>query len=237
MHLIELIDFKLSLPEAEENGLSGTRLCLSRGDACAIQADVPEKASLLIKTLATLVRPETGTYRFDQTALEFADYRKLLPIKKRIGYLAPEAYLISNRTINENLLLMRYYFENSLSLQLDAYTRNLCRLFQIENKLDLRPGQLRSLDLHHVIAIRELAKGSDLFLMDRPENMIGHDRLQDFAGILKKDIIPKQALVFFSYNRYLVENLATHTILIREKNVSAVAAKSSLAQGSDLLWK
>ena len=213
MHLIELTDYTVSFSGSEE-GLKEYQFTLSRGDVCTIEARYPSKAILFIKALATLISPESGSYRFDEEILDFSDYRKLLPIKRRIGYIAPDSDMISNRTIRENLLLRRYYYENSLSLDLDENTMNLCRLFHIDTKLDLRPGQLRPIDLRYAIAIRELTKSSDLLLLDRPEDVISVSRFKNFSEIIEKDIMPNQAVVFFSRDRYFIETLANRQIQI-----------------------
>ena len=219
MHLIELTDYAVSFSGSEAD-LKGYQFNLSRGDVCSIETRYPLKANLFIKALATLVTPESGSYRFDEEILDFSDYRKLLPFKKRIGYIAPDSYMISNRTIRENLLFRRYYFENSLSLDLDENTMNLCRLFHIDTKLHLRPGQLRPIDLRYAIAIRELTKSSDLLLLDRPEDVISVNRFKNFTEIIKKDIIPKQAVVFFSRDRYFIETLANRQIQIENGRVA-----------------
>ncbi len=219
MHLIELTDYAVSF-SGSEDGLKGYQFNLSRDDVCAIETQYPLKANLFIKALATLVTPESGSYRFDEEILDFSDYRKLLPIKKRIGYIAPDSYMISNRTIRENLLFRRYYYENSLSIDLDENTMNLCRLFHIDTKLHLRPGQLRSIDLRYAIAIRELTKSSDLLLLDRPEDVISVNLFKNFSEIIKKDIIPRQAVVFFSRDRYFIETLANRQIQIENGRVA-----------------
>jgi len=222
MPLIELTDYSVSFSgSGSEDRLSAGQFVLYQGDVCAIEARYPLEANIFIKALATLVTPASGSYRFKGQELNFADYRKLLPIKRRIGYIAPDSSMISNRTIRENLLFGRYYFENSLSIDMDAYSMKLCRRFHIDTKLHLRPGQLRPLDLRYAVAVRELTKSSDLLLLDRPEDVISMNRFKDFCDIIEKDIVPNQAVVLFSHDRYLLETLANRQIRIENGRVES----------------
>ena len=94
----------------------------------SIKADLPDDAHLLLKGIAMLERPANGAYRFMEKKINFSDHRNLLPYKKKIGYITSDASMISNMSIRENLLLMRYYFENSLSLDIKDNVKNLCVL-------------------------------------------------------------------------------------------------------------
>jgi len=50
-----------------------------------------------------------------------------LPIKRKIGYISSDLALISNRTLLDNLLLLKTYFEDTLSEELPDDMAELCR--------------------------------------------------------------------------------------------------------------
>ena len=213
MYLIELSDY--SLPATGSgSGLKNIYFTVSGGDVCCIQSDSINDAHVFLKALATLVRPENGTYLYMGETIDFSDYRKLLPFKKRIGYIGQDAAMISNRTIRENLLLLRYYFENSLSLTLDENVIQLCNLFDLQNKLDIRPGELRPVELRTAIAIRELTKSLDILLLERPEDYFDHSRLDLFNKILKENIEQGHAVVFSSNDQNFIEAFSNRKVRI-----------------------
>ena len=213
MYLIELSDY--SLPATGSgSGLKNIYFTVSGGDVCCIQSDSINDAHVFLKALATLVRPENGTYLYMGETIDFSDYRKLLPFKKRIGYIGQDAAMISNRTIRENLLLLRYYFENSLSLTLDENVLKLCNLFNLQNKLDIRPGELRPVELRTAIAIRELTKSLDILLLERPEDYFDHSRLDLFNKILKENIEQGHAVVFSSNDQNFIEAFSNRKVRI-----------------------
>ena len=221
MHFIELSDYTLPLPETGR-GLNRFYFALSKGDVCSIRTDSPEDAHIFLRALATLERPEQGVYRFWGNNLNFSDYRELLFYKKKIGYIASDAALISNITIRENLLLMRSYFENSLLLTIDEKVAELCRIFALQDKLDLRPTEVKPLDLHSAIVIRELTKSPEVVLLEHPERFIGSAKFGLFVEILKDMLLSKLSVVFISDTKAFVEEFSNKKILITDGHLTTV---------------
>jgi len=223
MKLIELSDYTLS-PTGRGNGLNRFYFDLSKGDVCSIQADLPDDAHLFLKAIAMLEYPTDGAYRFMGEKINFSDHRNLLPYKKKIGYVAADASMISNMSIRENLLLMRYYFENSFSLDIKDNVKNLCAVFDIYDKLDIRPGELRPTELRSAIVIRELAKSPDILLFERPEDFIRHTKFDLFVKLLKEMLLAGLPVVFISYHTDFVKEFSNREILISDGNLTTVSA-------------
>jgi ABC-type lipoprotein export system ATPase subunit len=223
MYFIELTDYTM-MPPGNKTGLNLFHLAVSEGDVCSIRSDSWEDAHLLIRALSTLIAPSKGVYRFKGEKLDFSDYRKLLPIKKKIGFIAPEAAMISNRTIRENLLLIRYYFENSLSISLDDYTFRLCERFRIVDKLDMRPAALDPADLRIAITIREVTKLPELLLVEKPEDFIGQKNFTLFIEVFEEFCMSKVPIVFFSNNNHFIRRFSNREIVIKKQQVTAKVA-------------
>ena len=221
MYLIELSDYCLSATESGI-GLKNFYFTLSSGDICSIKTDSSDDAHNFLKALATLVYPVNGAYRFLGETVNFSDYRELLPIKKKIGYIGQDSAMISNRTVGENMLLMRCYFENSLSLVLDENALKFCKMFNLQDKLDLRPGDLRPVDLRIAIAIRELTKSVAVLLLDRPEDYFGYNRFVLFKDIIRDIIESGHAVVFFSHDLNFIETFSNIKILIKSGTLTKV---------------
>ena len=173
---------------------------LDSGDICAIETDSASSARLFLRALATLITPESGTYFFANDRVTFGDYRNLLPYRRKIGYIAPDAAMISNRTVRENLLWGRYYFEDSLALALEPEVEDLCRRFNIYGQLDKRPAELSPRDLRVAIAIREITKAPAVLAMEMPEDFIGTGDVDAFVQVLSDSVIPSAGIVFFSHH-------------------------------------
>lgn len=183
-------------------------LSISTGDFLVIESDLPEQAAFFLKTLATLVPPVKGIYRFRDIPLRFSNYQDILECKKRIGYLSSGIGMISNRTIMENLLLPRYYAENRLTLSLDAETENMCDLFGLTERLLRHVTDATRWDLRAAIIVRELMKHPDILLVERPEEMVPPGCRQALVGLLQKAYADGKPVLLFSRDRKFIERLS-----------------------------
>ncbi|MEA3427727.1 MAG: hypothetical protein U9Q84_00610 [Thermodesulfobacteriota bacterium] len=223
MQLIELSDYTL-LPIGTGNGISGFYFSLSEGDICSIDTDSPDDAHLLLRAVAMLEHSVSGTYRFSGEKVDFSDHAYLLSCKKKIGYVTNDISMISNMSIRENLLLMRYYFENSLSLDIDDNIKNLCTVFDIYDNLDMRPGDLRPTELRSAIMIREFTKSPDILLLERPEDFVRQTKFNFFIELLKKMSLSGLPVIFISYDTNFIKEFSTRKILISNGNLTTVSA-------------
>jgi ABC-type ATPase involved in cell division len=189
-------------------------LTISKGSVYSIQTDSKQDAIIFLKALATLVKPEKGFYYFSGRKLNFSSYKKLLSVKKNIGYIASDSALLSNKSLRDNLLFMHMYFENSKNLSINKYTKKLCDILNITNKLDLRCAEVDFMTLRSVIAIREIVKKPVLMLMECPENFIAHNFFKEFIDIFEKEINKNTTSVFLSYNKKFINKFSNNQISI-----------------------
>lgn len=197
MTLIELRDYAHA-PTGRGKGLEKISFSLSPGDAFGLHADRIDDAHLFLRALATLEPPEEGTYFFKGEALDFYKSRRLLPVRGKIGYLGVDATLIGNRTLRTNLLLGRYYHENKLNLELGEGVLSLCRLFGIEDKLDLRPSQVAPEDARAAVIIREMTKGAEVLLIEQALVALARPVVVTYIEMMQKVIDSGIPCVFYA---------------------------------------
>jgi putative amino-acid transport system ATP-binding protein len=185
MTLLDLSTYVLA-PMGNGKGIGAFDFNLAEGDVCVVKADLADDANLFLRALATLVKPEKGNYTFKGETLDFSDYRNLLSFKKKIAYIPRHSSLISNRTLFDNLQLMDAYFENNLCRALPEEIMELCRYFQIEDKLGFRPAQVDPENLRLAVIVRELCKNPKVILIDGPRHFLGYRKFDLFLNVLKK---------------------------------------------------
>lgn len=210
-----LKDYDLWVP-AEKCGLTEVNLALRQGELWQIDAPSPAEARVLLRAVATLEKPRAGSYHYRGQRLDFSDYRHLLPVKRRIAYISSDAALISNLTLRENLLLGRFYHENSLEIRLGERIRVLIDGFDLADKLELRAAQLSPLDRRVAICIREIAKEPDLVLLYRPEEMIDHQRFEPFVEHLEEVSADTIAGLVLSYDHGFIERFTNRRLTLNE---------------------
>lgn len=220
-YVLELLDYSLA-PIGSGHGVQQCYFALTHGDVCAINAPSVDDGNLFLRALATLVRPVKGTYIFKGRKHDSRRYGEMLCCKQKIGYAAPEAALISNLTVRQNLLLQRYYHENNLAINLDEKAMALCADFGIADKLDKRPAGLNAMEARAAIIIRELAKKPDLMLLDHPENFVGHARFEVMARLFNQLVTERLPIVFLSHDERLLGRYVNRKVIIANGSLTTV---------------
>jgi ABC-type lipoprotein export system ATPase subunit len=211
LNVVTLENYELQ--DASTGGrLQDLNFMLAAGEAWALSAADADQEHLLASALATLIPPVSGEYLFLDEALDFSDYQKLLRVKKQIGYFGPDAALVSNLTVRQNLLLSRAYFENRLDLDLDDNIKALCKNFQLHEKLDLRPTALSPLDIRAAIMTREITKPLKLLIMDGPDDLLGHPGAKKLVAEVEKRVTAGLPLVLFCENKELTARLTNRAL-------------------------
>ena len=219
MALIELNQFALSA-EKKGYGIHPCDFWLKNGDVVQLRTDSINDAHLLFKGLATLAYPSEGTYIFKGHKLDFCDYRQLLNIKKKIGYLASDTALISNRTIRENLCMGHVYFDNDLSNKLDEETLAMCRDFGLTDILNERPTHLGVNDNHRSMLVREWMKSPELMLVEYPKSFSGQRHKDRMIDLFQTSVSNGMILVYLSFDPDFIQAFPGHILNIREGRVT-----------------
>lgn len=227
MYVIEMADYTLP-PVGSGDGIEGFHFALSEGDVCAVEAPKPDDGHQFLRAVATLAYPCKGTYRFMDNELNLKNYRELLTCKKKIGYIASDAALISNLTVRQNMLIHRYYFENDLSIDLEDQVGHMCDALGVCQKLDRRPADLNSMERQLAIVIREISKNPDVLLLERPEDFVGHARFDMLVRLFNNWIAQRKPVVFVSSDRRLIRRFANRRILIADGHLASINTKRSL---------
>lgn len=221
MRLVEMSDYTLA-PIGSGEGIRDFSFILSTGDVVAIDAEKPDDAHLFIRSLATLIRPTKGIFKYKGRQRDLNGYRDTLSYKRKIGYIAPYAALISNLTVRQNLMIHRYYYENNLAIDMDDHIRSLCRKFGIYDKLDSRPAELNNMETKLAIVTREIAKKPELLLLDQPEDFTGHVNFDTLSQLFQEWIAKHRPVVFLSYDKRLIRRFANRKIVIANGSLTTI---------------
>ena len=218
--LIRLSDYSLEAI-GNGNGLKNFSLVLSKGMAFSIRTESPDDAHLLLRGIATLVPPKSGQFFYKGEELDFSDYRNLLSYKKKVAYIASDATLIVNRSLHDNLMLMRYYFEDLTFIEMSEEVIGLCKAFELERKLHLKPSQLGPEENRLCVIVRELSKNPEIVLVQRPRDFLRPKSFETLKGILERLTRKNLALVFFSTDEAFTNKFSKKQILIEEGRVTS----------------
>ena len=213
MKLIELTNYTLD-PIGKGYGLRNFSCAIDEGDLLYIEGDRFDDVHLFLRALATLERPVEGVFRYRGEPLDFSDYRKLLPFKSRVGFLSADATLLSNRTLGENIMWGSYFREGHRSLKVADEALRLCRLFDIEDKLHLRPSQVFRDEVRAAVIVRELVKGAEILLVEPARDVMSRVHYDAALKLLEEAVSRKMTIVFSTGEEEVVRGAATKKVRI-----------------------
>jgi len=222
--LIELLNYTLA-PVGRGRGLRNFSCTISEGDVIYIEADRFDDSHLFLRALAVLEKPLEGVFYYRGQALDFSDYRKLLPYRKKVGYMSADSTLLSNRTIGENIMWQRYYLEGRGSLKVADEVMHLCRILGIEDKLDLRPSQVFRDEVRAAIIVRELVKGADILLVEPASDTLSRVHYDNALQMIKEYLSRKVTAIFSFGDESFIREVATKKVRIIEGNLEVIALK------------
>jgi len=135
-----------------------------------ILSPVEEKASTLLKIIGGILEPTSGTVTIDGIDLFTEDRKALKAVRKKMAFVFERKGILSNLTVQENLLLpLDYHFpELSHQQKLDRIVALLEHFAMSTNILSLRPAKLNSQTLKMTLLIRAFAMEPDIVLYDNP---------------------------------------------------------------------
>lgn len=143
--------------------------------------------STLLRLMIGLIRPDTGTVRFDGTPLSDANLRTL---RHRMGYVIQEGGLFPHLTARSNAALLARHLGWERD-RIDARIGELTELVQLSpDRLDQRPDQLSGGQRQRVSLMRALMLDPDVLLLDEPlgalDPMIRADLQDDLRAIFRQ---------------------------------------------------
>lgn len=183
-------------------GIRIDTLSINHGDAFFMVSDRPDTSSLVFRILATLAYPEKGDFWFEGKKIDFTDYKNLLPIKRKIAYIAPDAALVSHLSLRDNLAIAMYQAKKNICNPCnDPKVSSLCRLFHLGRHLD-EPAYLAPPHVYGAaIFVKELAKNPILLLLDFPETFISPSDIEIVYSQIAKRLSTRETAAVICSNR------------------------------------
>lgn len=169
--------------------------------------------STLLKLALGLVKPDTGSVRFDGEALT---EENVLRLRQRIGYVIQNAGLFPHLTASQNVSLVARHLGWQRN-RIDARLQELAELTQFpRDGLDRYPAQLSGGQQQRVGLMRALMLEPDVLLMDEPlaalDPIIRTDLQADLRTIFRK---LRKTVVIVTHDLHEAAYFADEILLLR----------------------
>ncbi|HYG51803.1 MAG TPA: ABC transporter ATP-binding protein [Flavobacteriales bacterium] len=212
--LIELENISKSYGQLKV--LDNISLKLEKAEIVAIVGASGAGKSTLLNILGTLDRPDSGSYRFNETDVfafntnELSRWRNL-----KIGFIFQFHHLLNEFTSLENVCIPGYIAKKQSS-QVIARATELLNMLGLKDKLDSKPKQLSGGEQQRVAVARALINNPDIVLADEPSGNLDSANAKELHRIffkLRNEF--KQTFVIVTHNEELA-NMADRKLVIKD---------------------
>jgi phospholipid/cholesterol/gamma-HCH transport system ATP-binding protein len=142
--------------------------------------------STLLKLLAVLIQPQTGSYFINGRDTTEMSFEEFLPMRMQIGYSFDFGGLFANRTLHDNLTLPLLYHKMCTPEEANEQARAWAIEFGFERQAFQRPalvsGGLRKL----ICVLRAFIMNPQMVVMDDPFTGIGMDSSRKLVRMIQE---------------------------------------------------
>ncbi len=147
--------------------LQGLDLEIPTGGTLVVMGPSGCGKSVMLKHLVGLLRPDAGEVRFHGERIDRLDERRLVPIRRRIGFLFQQAALFDSLTVRENVAFPLRETGNAGPDLEDRVRATLDRV-GLADTLDRMPAELSGGMRKRVGLARAIVLEPELVLYDEP---------------------------------------------------------------------
>jgi phospholipid/cholesterol/gamma-HCH transport system ATP-binding protein len=165
--LLDLRD--LSLKFAKQTVLSEINLSIPRGQTVAIIGESGCGKTMLLKTIAGLIRPTSGQMIYDNVDIQTLGDKEMTHLRRKFGFVFQNAALFDSMTIGQNVAFPLVQHSLASDREIDrVVVDRLAEVGLPDSVIPKRPSQLSGGMRKRVGLARALVLEPELMLYDEP---------------------------------------------------------------------
>lgn len=148
--------------------LNHVNLNVNKGDFVSIMGKSGAGKSTLLYILGGIETADEGEVVFDGKSLSGLSDDQLADLRrKHFGFVFQNYNLIDEMTVEENLLILKYY-DKKVNTDMRKKVKEYAKSFDIDKCLKKYPGQLSGGEKQRVAIVRTLLSDSEVIFADEP---------------------------------------------------------------------
>jgi len=148
--------------------LQGIDLEINRGGTTVVIGPSGCGKTVLLKHLIALLRPDHGEVIFDGMRIDKLSEARLIPIRRRCGFLFQGGALFDSETVGRNIALPLLQHTDHPPAEIDRLVRQKLSLVGLEHAIDRLPAELSGGEKRRVALARAIALSPEVVLYDEP---------------------------------------------------------------------
>lgn len=185
-----MIDIEKTYPAVEGVSapavLRNISLNVNAGESVAVIGPSGSGKSTLLNIIGALVRPSSGTVRFEENDLYAKDDTELAAFRNRcIGFIFQSHHLLPQCTAIENILIPTMANpDEAMKASAPKRARELLERVGLGDRLAHRPAQLSGGECQRVAVVRALINQPKIILADEPTGSLDADSADQLGELL-----------------------------------------------------
>lgn len=166
-------------------GVNNVSLTINKGEIYGIVGYSGAGKSSLLRCINFLERPTAGNIYIDNMNLNSLNTKKLREARQKIGMIFQHFYLVSSKTVFENIAFALKAAGKSKP-EIEIRVLELLELIGLSDKRDVYPAQLSGGQKQRVGIARALANNPSVLLCDEATSALDPSTTKSILDLLKK---------------------------------------------------
>lgn len=174
--------------------------------------------STLLKMIAGLIHPDSGTIRIDNQEIIFKD-RELLDHRRKIGVVFQSWNLFPHLTALENIVLPLHQVHGLSKEKAESLSLELLERFDLVKHAQKQPHALSGGQIQRVALIRAIAIQPKLLLLDEPTSALDPLMTSEVLDLIYELKNEKRNLILATHHLQFAKRIADKVLFISEGKV------------------
>jgi D-methionine transport system ATP-binding protein len=166
-------------------GVNNVSLTINKGEIYGIVGYSGAGKSSLLRCINLLEKPTSGSIHIDNIELTSLSEKELREARLKIGMIFQHFYLVSSKTVFENVAFALKAAHKSKA-EIDTRVTELLELVGLSEKRDVYPAQLSGGQKQRVGIARALANNPHVLLCDEATSALDPSTTKSILSLLKK---------------------------------------------------
>ena len=230
---LEINDVRKSYGEGEsaQQVLRGMSFTVAKGEFCVILGPSGSGKSTLLNIMGGIDSADSGYISINGDKLKDMDEKALTNYRrKHLGYVFQLYNLIPDLTVKENVEVGAYLSDKPL--EIDELLKTL-GLYEHRHKL---PNQLSGGQQQRTSIGRAIVKNPDILLCDEPTGALDYNTSKEILELIESVNRKYGNTVIMVTHNEAIQNMADHTIKLRDGVVRKNIINTNKIKAADLDW-